>query len=263
MPGPSASLDAIGSRSPLVPRPPATGAPGTESPEGKAVSDPRRLAEAIAQEQAQLVALRRELEASEERLVSLQALSVAESSAAGGAAEGQPTVTLLPRTAQEKIALFRNLFRGRLDVFPRRWENVHTGKSGWAPACANEWVRGVCEKPRVRCGECPSQAFLPLDDAAILGHLQGRHVLGLYPLLAETPAGSSRPISMARPGATMYPPSSRRADTSTCRQRSSGLDRATAHTSGSSSPRPWPRTRRAEWPARCSRRRWRAGTSSP
>ena len=47
----------------------------------------------------------------------------------------------------EKIALFRSLFRGRDDVFPRRWENAKTGKAGYAPACRNEWVRGICEKP--------------------------------------------------------------------------------------------------------------------
>ncbi len=35
---------------------------------------------------------------------------------------------------------------------------------GYAPACANEWVSGVCEKPRVKCGECPNQAFLPVED---------------------------------------------------------------------------------------------------
>ena len=50
-----------------------------------------------------------------------------------------------------KIALFRSLFRGREDVFPRRWENATTGKAGYAPACRNEWVRGVCGKPAIKC----------------------------------------------------------------------------------------------------------------
>src|ERR1700730_9561596 len=48
----------------------------------------------------------------------------------------------------EKVALFRSLFRGRDDVFPRRWENPKTGKAGYAPACHNEWVRGICEAVR-------------------------------------------------------------------------------------------------------------------
>src|SRR6185437_8060871 len=45
-------------------------------------------------------------------------------------------------TQAEKVALFRRLFAGRADVFPVRWENTRTGKSGYAPACANEWVSG-------------------------------------------------------------------------------------------------------------------------
>jgi hypothetical protein len=58
-------------------------------------------------------------------------------------------------SSEEKIALFRSLFRGREDVYPRRFESRKTGKSGYAPACANEWVRDICEKPRIKCAECP------------------------------------------------------------------------------------------------------------
>jgi hypothetical protein len=54
---------------------------------------------------------------------------------------------------EDKIALFRSLFRGREDVYPRRFESRRTGKSGYAPVCANEWVRSLCEKPRVRCAQ--------------------------------------------------------------------------------------------------------------
>lgn len=50
--------------------------------------------------------------------------------------------------ADAKIRLFRALFRGREDIYARRFESRKTGKSGYAPACANEWVRGVCEKDR-------------------------------------------------------------------------------------------------------------------
>jgi len=42
--------------------------------------------------------------------------------------------TTVNSTAAEKIALFRRLFAGRPDVFPVRWENRNTGKSGYAPA---------------------------------------------------------------------------------------------------------------------------------
>jgi superfamily II DNA or RNA helicase len=90
-----------------------------------------------------------------------------------------------PSTAGEKVALFRSLFRGRDDVFPKLWVNPRTDRKGYAPACSNEWVRGVCEKPRLKCSECPNQAFVSVSDQVVLDHLQGRHVMGVYPLLPD------------------------------------------------------------------------------
>src|SRR5204863_5271750 len=52
-------------------------------------------------------------------------------------------------SAEAKIKLFRSFFRGREDVYPRRFESRKTGRAGYQPACGNEWVRGVCEKPRI------------------------------------------------------------------------------------------------------------------
>jgi hypothetical protein len=97
-------------------------------------------------------------------------------------------------TAAEKITLFRRLFAGRPDVFPVRWENRNTGKSGYAPACANEWVRGVCGKPQLKCGECPNQAFIALSDNVFASHLRGadpgrssgtEFVAGVYPVRGD------------------------------------------------------------------------------
>jgi hypothetical protein len=85
----------------------------------------------------------------------------------------------------EKVALFRGLFRGRTDVYPTRWENKTTGRSGYAPACANEWRAGVCEKPRIKCSDCPNRSFIPLSDAVIYSHLAGEHTVGVYPLLED------------------------------------------------------------------------------
>ena len=90
-----------------------------------------------------------------------------------------------PTTPQEKVRLFRQLFSGRQDVFPTRFVSKKTGKPGYAPACTNKFVRGVCELPKIKCGECPNQAFVPVDDAAILAHLRGQHVMGVYPLLDD------------------------------------------------------------------------------
>jgi len=93
-----------------------------------------------------------------------------------------------PETAAEKVRLFRERFRGRTDVFPRRWENAKSGKAGYSPACANEWIRGVCGKPKIRCSECTSQAFLPVDDRVVLAHLNGEHTIDVYPLLPHIAA---------------------------------------------------------------------------
>lgn len=90
-----------------------------------------------------------------------------------------------PASAAEKVALFRSLFRGRQDIFPTRFVSRKTGKAGYAPACTNKFVPGVCELPRVKCGECQNQAFVPVTDTSILDHLQGRHVIGLYPMLPD------------------------------------------------------------------------------
>lgn len=90
-----------------------------------------------------------------------------------------------PPTPSEKVALFKSLFRGREDIFPRLWLNRSKDRKGYAPACANEWVHGICDKPRIKCGGCAHKAFLPLDDRAVLDHLQGRHVIGVYPLLPD------------------------------------------------------------------------------
>jgi superfamily II DNA or RNA helicase len=89
-----------------------------------------------------------------------------------------------PLTADRKVELFRSLFRGRDDVFAVRWES-RKGRAGYSPQCANEWRPGVCEKPRVRCAACPNQAFAPADHRAVRDHLQGRIVMGLYPLLND------------------------------------------------------------------------------
>jgi len=85
----------------------------------------------------------------------------------------------------EKVALFRRLFRGRTDVYPIRWESKTSDKSGYAPACANEWRAGVCEKPRIKCGNCSHRVLIPLSDAVIYGHLAGEHTVGVYPLLED------------------------------------------------------------------------------
>jgi len=88
-------------------------------------------------------------------------------------------------SADEKVALFCKLFRGRADVYPVRWESKTSGKSGYSPACANEWRAGICEKPRIKCSDCGHRSLIPRTDAVVYRHLAGDHTIGIYPLLDD------------------------------------------------------------------------------
>ena len=107
-----------------------------------------------------------------------------------GSDSPNPTVTNQSSPAA-KIELFRSRFRGREDVYPRRFESRKTGKAGYAPACANEWVPGVCQKPRIKCTDCPNRRFFPIIDEVIGWHLSGRDargfdfVMGVYAMLQD------------------------------------------------------------------------------
>ncbi len=87
-----------------------------------------------------------------------------------------PTGSLTTDSATaDKIALFRNLFRGRDDVYAVFWSNERTGKKGYSPAIENPWNSGR-GKPK---------KYLPLTDRVIHGHLVGEAVIGCYPLLKD------------------------------------------------------------------------------
>jgi hypothetical protein len=100
-----------------------------------------------------------------------------------GAPPAKPAIEPEPSrlSTGEKVALFRRLFRGRTDVYPVRWESKTTGKAGYSPACANEWRAGVCEKPRIKCGDCSKHLLIPLSDSVIYDHLAGEHMVGACP----------------------------------------------------------------------------------
>lgn len=85
-----------------------------------------------------------------------------------------------PVAPDEQVALFLQLFRCREHIYPKRWENAKSGKSGYAPACRHEWVQPLCQKPTIKCTECSHQAFLPLNEEAARGHLQGQSTIGTY-----------------------------------------------------------------------------------
>ena len=105
----------------------------------------------------------------------------------------EPTIT--HQSSQiDKVVLFRKLFRGREDVYPRRFESLKTGKKGYQPVCRNEWVSGVCGKPKTHCEDCQQRDFLIVTDTVIQSHLQGfdpqesskrDFTIGVYPMLPD------------------------------------------------------------------------------
>ena len=91
---------------------------------------------------------------------------------------------------EEKVDVFRNLFKGREDVFARRWQSRTSGKSGYQPVCRNEWNRQLCDKKKYKCTECPNRSFKPLEYEDVYRHLEGKNpegqdVIGAYAILAD------------------------------------------------------------------------------
>lgn len=84
-----------------------------------------------------------------------------------------------------KIRLFMSLFKGREDVYARRWENKNKGASGYAPVCLNQWQPWVCSKPKNPCSKCKNKSYAVLDENAIEDHLRGNTVVGIYPMLPD------------------------------------------------------------------------------
>ena len=139
-----------------------------------------KITEAITHEEAQLARLDLERQAILDRLHDLRqqlsAIDIAPS------LHQEPSV-LSPTV---KISLFRSLFRGREDVYPKLWISKNGDRKGYMPACANDGNYTLCGKrkfPRVKCGDCNHQAYLPVSDEVIRDHLQGKQTIGVYPLL--------------------------------------------------------------------------------
>ena len=107
--------------------------------------------------------------------------------------KGTPsTLPIMKRhlSLKEKVDVFRNLFKGREDVFARRWYSRTSGKSGYQPVCRNEWDRQLCDKKRYKCTECPNRSFKPLEYEDIYRHLEGKSsngqdVIGAYAILTD------------------------------------------------------------------------------
>ncbi|MCR4964946.1 MAG: hypothetical protein K6A41_04750 [Bacteroidales bacterium] len=102
----------------------------------------------------------------------------------------QEPSAMLTLSPLEKVELFRSLFKGRKDVFARRWYSRTTGKAGYQPVCGNEWDHQLCNKKKFKCAECPNRQFSPLTDEDFYKHLSGkdedgRDVIGVYAIMGS------------------------------------------------------------------------------
>jgi hypothetical protein len=89
-------------------------------------------------------------------------------------------------TPQQKVDIFRNLFKGREDVFAVRWEKQDKSASGYTPVCLNEWKQGLCNKlQRKKCKDCDNKAYAHFNDYCAEQHLRGNKCYGIYPLLED------------------------------------------------------------------------------
>ena len=87
--------------------------------------------------------------------------------------------------SSEKIGLFITLFKGRDDVYAKRWDNRKKRTCGYSPVCLNEWAAGICIKPKSSCSGCAHKSYAILDETVIENHLRGNIVAGVYPLLPD------------------------------------------------------------------------------
>ncbi len=140
----------------------------------------------IVREEARLAEIERARQEASNRIAALKQDLLAARASGSLPLHGPQESREPPQTPAQKVRLFQSLFRGRPDVFPTRFVSKKSGKPGYSPACDNKWQPGICAlRTGGRCGECANQAFVPVSDNVILDHLQGRHVMGVYPLLVD------------------------------------------------------------------------------
>jgi hypothetical protein len=88
-------------------------------------------------------------------------------------------------TAEQRISIFRSLFRGREDVYAIRWENAD-GRSGYMPKADRDWKSylSATAEDRKKVDRL-TRTYRPLTDDVVRAHLVGEHTAGIYPLLQD------------------------------------------------------------------------------
>lgn len=117
---------------------------------------------------------------------------IPEISSSNGISQTNQTVSIAPEvsrsasgTPEQRIELFRSLFRGRDDVYAIRWENAD-GRSGYMPKADRDWKSYLHAKDKDRKKvDRQTRKFRPLTKDVVRGHLVGDHTVGIYPLLQD------------------------------------------------------------------------------
>jgi hypothetical protein len=131
---------------------------------------------------SELARLRRELERLRaenvrlSRLLDLRGQDTAPAPEQLSAAVAPPGLVVMSSSVEDKLALLADRFRARTDVYAVRWDNARTGVSGWMPAVAGGWRKGMNRR---------GATYLPLTAEVVSAHLVGDVFIGLYPLLAD------------------------------------------------------------------------------
>ena len=101
-----------------------------------------------------------------------------------------PGMVTMASPVADKLALFADRFRARTDVYAVRWENTRTGTSGWSPAVAGGWRKGMDRR---------SAVHLPRTPQVVAAHLVGDVFMGLYPLLPRRVPPRTPPCPKPKP----------------------------------------------------------------
>ncbi len=135
--------------------------------------------------EAEVVQLRTEIQALK-ALLTAHGIELPPPPDAEAAVHAIPELSVSSLSKDAKVKLFRRLFHGRDDVYPVRWQNQNTGKSGYSPACANLWRPVICKKNQgMDCNACSHRLYPPVTDDVVTRHLKGEITAGVYPVFGD------------------------------------------------------------------------------
>ena len=83
----------------------------------------------------------------------------------------------------DNLLLYKSLLKGSEDVFAIQWSKVN--KSGYMPAKFYDPYFNRIYKKNTNSAGSKTENYLPLTDDQVQKHLDGKQLMGLYPLLQD------------------------------------------------------------------------------